>query len=153
MAELTQVGALVSDDLAMRALSSPAIAPGEKRQVVESLAGPLSREVLVLVTMLLERGRVELLPGVAEAFADRVRQHRGIALAEVTTAVPLDAPERDYVAAQLARYFGRQIEMHTRVDPAIIGGVVARVEDQLIDASVRGRLEALKKRLEVGAGG
>lgn len=146
--ELDRVGTVAQDPQVTRALTTPAIGLQAKRQVLESLAGPLSRETLSLITILLERQRVELFPALAEAFADRVREHRGIALAEVTTAVPLGDAERAYVAERLAGYIGRRVEVHTRVDPEIIGGVVARVSDQLIDASVRGRLEALKRRLQ-----
>jgi F-type H+-transporting ATPase subunit delta len=72
---------------------------------------------------------------------------RGIAVAEVTTAVPLDDSSRAQLAARLTRYVGQQIEMETSVDPAIMGGVVVRVGDLLLDGSVRGRLEALRRRL------
>jgi F-type H+-transporting ATPase subunit delta len=146
--ELSRVGAVAQDPRVMRALHTPVIGLQAKRQIIQSLAGPLSREPMSLVSILLERKRVELLPGLAEAFADRVREHQGIALAEVTTAVPLAEAERTYVAQRLASYIGRNVEVQTRVDPQIIGGVVARVGDQLIDASVRGKLELLKRRLQ-----
>ena len=146
--ELNRVRALAQEPQVMRALTTPSIGLQAKRQVLESLAGPLSRETLALINILLARKRVQLFPALAEAFADRVREHRGIALAEVTTAVPLADSERAYVAERLAGYIGRRVEVQTRVDPAIIGGVVARVADQLIDASIRGRLDALRRRLQ-----
>jgi F-type H+-transporting ATPase subunit delta len=104
--------------------------------------------VVGLLRILFERKRVDLIPGVADAFAQRVRAHRGIELADVTTAVEIGEPEKALIAERLARRTGRTVELETHVDPAILGGVVARVGDQLFDGSVRGKLEALRKRLE-----
>src|SRR2546428_10601975 len=92
-AELERIGRVVGEPGAVRVLMTPAIPLEAKRSTLQSLAGPLSREVLFIVNLLLERNRIELLPQLAEAFADRAREHRGIALAEVTTAVPLGAEE------------------------------------------------------------
>jgi F-type H+-transporting ATPase subunit delta len=108
---------------------------------------------MFVVNLLLERKRVELLPQVAQAFADRVRRHRGIEMAEVTTAVPLGDAERELIAQRLTQYLQKQVEMTTRVDPDVIGGVVVRVGDQLFDASVRGKLERLRRRLAQGSDG
>lgn len=148
--ELNGIAAAVQDAQAMRVLAGPGLTLQRKREIVDALAGPLSRETRSLVNLLLERNRAQLLPKLAEAFATRVRERRGIKLAEVTTAVVLPEPEQEAVASWLAAYFGTQVEIQPRVDPGIIGGVVARVGDQLIDASVRGRLETLKKRLRAG---
>lgn len=150
-AELERLGSQVSAPGAARVLSMPSIGLGAKRAALETLAGPLSPEVLFLVNLLLERKRTDLLPQVAEAFADRVRQHRGIEMAEVTTAVPLGAAEQTLVVERLEQYLKGRVDLTTRVDPAIIGGVVVRVGDQLFDASVRGKLEQLRRRLVRGS--
>jgi F-type H+-transporting ATPase subunit delta len=76
-----------------------------------------------------------------------LNDHRGIATAQVTSAVPLSQAEVAAVAARLGAMTGRKIVVEPSVDPDIMGGIVARIGDQLIDASVRGRLEALKRRL------
>jgi len=148
--ELQRIRAVAEDPTALRILAGPRVSLEQKRRVIESLAGPLSREVVSLTRILLERKRIELFPGVAEAFVDRLRAHRGIALAELTTAVELAESERRLIAERLEQRLGRSVEVEARVDPAIIGGVMARVGDQLFDASVRGKLESLRKRL-VGA--
>lgn len=149
-AELDRIAAAARDRQAMRVLAGPGLTLQRKREIVDALAGPLSRETGALVNLLLERNRAALLPKLAEAFAVRVRERRGVELAEVTTAVALPEPEQQAVATWLAAYLGKQVEVEARVDPEIIGGVVARVGDQLIDASVRGRLETLKRRLQAG---
>lgn len=145
--ELNRIASVAREPLATRLLGSPALGAKRKRQVIESLAGPLSKETLALVEILLERKRGELVPALAEAFAERMRQQRGIELAEVTTATELNEEDRQLVARWLGGYLGRTVELQNHVDPEIIGGVVARVGDRLIDGSVRGRLEALRRQL------
>jgi F-type H+-transporting ATPase subunit delta len=76
-----------------------------------------------------------------------VDEHRGIAHAEVATAVPLEPEEKDKLVRRLGDLVGREIVLTTRVDPAIIGGLVARVGDKLIDGSTKSRLLALRESL------
>jgi F-type H+-transporting ATPase subunit delta len=145
--QIQKLGALVDEPGAMRVLTAPGLSIRQKQEAIESVAGPLAREVSSLLTLLLERKRIDQLPALAEAFADLVRQAKGNELAEVTTAVPLNDADRQSVAAWLTRYLGHAVEVRYGVDPEIIGGVVARVGDQLIDGSVRSRLEALRRTL------
>jgi len=65
----------------------------------------------------------------------------------VTTAVPLDEDEQAQVRERVAALIGKQVEMRLRVDPDIIGGIVVRVEDNLIDGSVRTQLHQLRQRM------
>jgi len=146
-AQLERIARVVEDPVAARVLAGPAATPDQKRRAVEALAGPLSREVLVLVGILLDRKRVSVLPALAEAFAARLREQRGIELADVTTAVEIGDSERTLITERLAHQVGKQVELRISVDPAIIGGVVVRVGDQLYDASVRGKLERLRRSL------
>ncbi|MHB8377115.1 MAG: F0F1 ATP synthase subunit delta, partial [Dehalococcoidia bacterium] len=84
-------------------------------------------------------------------FGEQVDERRGIAHALVTTAVPLSDDERGAVAARLSAITGKTVDVVPVVDPAIIGGVVARIGDQLIDGSTRTRLKALRRSLEGAA--
>jgi F-type H+-transporting ATPase subunit delta len=145
--ELGRLAELGNDPVAARLLATPGGDTSGKRRAIEAIAGPLSPEVGRLVDLLLERKRGHLFPALGEAFADRVREHRGILRADVTTAVPLNDADRDMVAARLRRHFGKEIEVHNQVDAQILGGVVARVGDQLLDGSLRGSLERLRQRL------
>jgi F-type H+-transporting ATPase subunit delta len=100
--------------------------------------------------ILVERDRLEQVPDIAEAFRERVNRERGILTAEVTTAIPLDEGMERSVAQKLGVYLDhdpRRLVIRSRVDPDIIGGVVARIGDTLIDDSVRGRLERLRRVL------
>ncbi len=130
--------------------TSPAVPTPEKRAAIDRLLPNASPMVRNFFHILAERDRLAQVPGIAEALRDLINQHRGIITAEVTTAVALDAEMRRLVAERLATYLNRtpdKVTISSRVDPAIIGGVVARVGDRLIDDSVRGRLERLRRTL------
>ena len=130
--------------------TSPTVAADDKRRALDRLlpsAPPMVRSFLHIVA---ERDRLDEVPGIAEALHDLINKRRGIVTAEVTTAVPLDAQLEQVIAQRLAAFLNRQqqqITIRARVDPSIIGGVVARVGDRLIDDSVRGRLERLRRAL------
>jgi F-type H+-transporting ATPase subunit delta len=97
-----------------------------------------------------QRDRLDEVPGIADALQDLINAQRGIITAEVTTAIPLDQEMEHLVAQRLAAYLNRdpgKVTILSRVDPSIIGGVVARVGDQVLDDSVRGRLERLRQTL------
>jgi F-type H+-transporting ATPase subunit delta len=79
-----------------------------------------------------------------------VLNHRNEAIAEITTAAPLDQTQQNLVKDALERSTGKSIIMGTRVDPNILGGVIAQVGDRLIDGSVRYRLQALQRELLTG---
>jgi len=129
---------------------SPAVPTPQKRAALDQLLPNASPMVANFLHILADRDRLDEVPGIAEALRDLINQQRGIVTAEVTTAVPLDADMTRLVAQRLATYLNRdpdKVTIRARVDPAIIGGVVARVGDRLIDDSVRGRLERLRRTL------
>jgi len=130
--------------------TSPTVAAADKRAALDRLlphASPLVRNFLHILA---DRDRLDETPGITEALREAVNRRRGIVTAEVTTAVPLDAEMERTVTQRLAAYLKRQpgqIALRTRVDPSLIGGVIARVGDEVIDDSVRGRLERLRRAI------
>jgi F-type H+-transporting ATPase subunit delta len=82
-----------------------------------------------------------------EHFATLLRRERGVSLAEVRTALPLDEEQRDAVTERLHQLTGDEIEINELVDESLIGGITVRIGDRLYDASVRSRLERLRARL------
>ena len=133
---------------------SPVVPISQKHAALDRLlpkAPPLVRNFLHILA---DRARLDEVPGIAEALQALINQQRGIITAEVTTAIPLDAEMERLVAQRLAAHLQRDpklVTISSRVDPAIIGGVVARVGDQVIDDSVRGRLERLRQNLSGSA--
>ncbi len=129
---------------------SPAVPTEQKRAALDGLlpdAQPVVRNFLHIVA---DRDRLDEIPGITDALRDLINERRGIVTADITTAVPLDADMQQLVAARLAAYLDREpdkVTIRTHVDPTIIGGVIARIGDRLIDDSVRGRLDRLRQTL------
>jgi F-type H+-transporting ATPase subunit delta len=133
-----------------RVFENPAVPASKKRGIVEALlasSGGVSPEVRRLLLMLADRDRLWLLPEIADGYAVRLRKMRGIVNAELTTAGPLPASQRASLLAALARAAGSQVAMTEKVDPAIIGGVIARVGSVVFDGSVAAQLERMRRRL------
>lgn len=133
-----------------RVLAHPAIPASRKRAIVEGLlaaSGPLSPALARTLLLLAERDRLSLLPDVAEAFTERLLQHQQVLRAEVATAVPLPPDKQAALETGLAAATGRKVVVTTRVDPALIGGAVARIGSTVYDGSVARQLERLKERL------
>ena len=140
-------GTLEDEGFAML-LDAPSVPIGVKvRGVREILAntGPLVRN---LVGLLAERGQVREVGAIRAELARLVDEHRGIARAEVVTAVLLDDVQRGRVERFLSELAGKQAVVTESVDPSILGGLVARVGDLLVDGSLRTRLRTLGERLE-----
>jgi len=143
---------VVSDPRVAPTVDSPAIAFDARREILSRLLGDdIPGPVLNLVLLLAHRGRLTSLAAVEAQFGRLVNRERGIVPAEITSAVPLGSSELGAIATRVREITGSQVETHATVDPAIIGGVMVRVGDRLIDASVRGRLERLRDRLVAGA--
>jgi F-type H+-transporting ATPase subunit delta len=132
---------------------SPAVATAQKVAALDRMAPSVPPLLRNFLHILAERDRLDEIPGIAEALQEMINEQRGIITADVTTAIPLDAEMQRLVAQRLGAYFNRdpdKVKIRGRVDPNIIGGVVARVGDRLIDDSVRGRLERLRRSLTAG---
>jgi F-type H+-transporting ATPase subunit delta len=129
-------------------LEHPAIPFARKEKVMQRLAGAdVSREALSLVLLMVRRGRPGAIGRMVEHFGELLRRERGIALAEVRTALPLDPEQREALSERLAQLAGEKVEMNEVVDEALIGGIAVRIGDRLYDASVRSRLERLRTRM------
>ncbi len=132
-------------------LREPKIPAKRKEQALrQALESRVLRTSLNLALLVVQRELVDLMPNIARELEMLVLDYRNQAVAEVTTAMPLDQRQSARVKQALEQRTGKNIIMQTRVDPAILGGVVARVGDQVIDGSVRYRLTALQQRLLSG---
>jgi F-type H+-transporting ATPase subunit delta len=138
-----------ADPSLMRVLGNPETSPAEQQQLVKRLfSTSLTPVAYNFVRLLLRNRRLTLAPQIQEAFDDMYLAEQGVAYADVTTAITLSADEEARVAASLTRFTGKTIKLRTHVDPEIIGGILARVGDQLIDGTVTSQLRQLKNRLD-----
>jgi len=117
------------------------------REAIQSKVLPTS---LSLALLLIQRELVEYAPNIATELEQMVRDYRNEAVAQVTTATPMDAVQSRTVQQALAQRTGKTIIVQSHIDPTILGGVIARVGDQLIDGSVRYRLSLLQQQLLAG---
>ena len=97
--------------------------------------------------VLVDKGRAGQLEEIAREFERLVAEHEGVVHAELTTAVELSDDEADQLLQQIERASGRRVEASRSVDPELIGGIVLQVGSHRLDASVRGRLERLRREL------
>jgi F-type H+-transporting ATPase subunit delta len=148
--ELSQFSDLIATHPELgKVLLTPAVPAPRKRAAVTELAARAGVAGIVgkLLVLLAERDRLVLMPDLVVAYRDRMLAYRRVVRAEVTTAVPL-APERArQIHQSLTGLTGQDVTLETRVDPSIIGGVVARVGSVVYDASVTRQLQKMKDRL------
>jgi F-type H+-transporting ATPase subunit delta len=133
-----------------RLIQSPAFTPSEKGRALSAIAekaklNPLTTKFLGLLAA---NARTSALPAVTTAFETLAAAKRGAVAAEVTTAVKLTAAQQKGVAAALRQALGKDPEITTRIDPAILGGLKVRVGSRLFDSSLKTRLDQLKFALK-----
>jgi len=131
-------------------LGNPAIPASKKLGVAKALierAGPISPVVAKIILMLAERDRLMLLPDIARLYRERLMDHQKIVRGEVTTAVALGTDKLRALEQGLQQATGRKVVLEARVDPSIIGGVVARLGSTVYDGSVTTQLEKMKQSL------
>lgn len=132
-----------------RPLTNPAVPVQAKRAVVEQLTARLqpSSPVGKLMHLLADRDRLELVPALLAAYRERLMDHQNVVRAEVVSAVPLAEDRARELQQTLAALTGRTVRLATRVDPSILGGVVARVGTVVYDGSIVTQLSKMKERL------
>ena len=130
-------------------LLNPAVPVPRKRAAVSEFVdrAGMSPVLAKLLLLLAERDRLVLLPDLLAAYRERLRAYQNIVRAEVTTTEPLAADRAKAIEHSLARVTGRTVTLETRVDPSIIGGVIARIGSTVYDGSVARQLEKMKQRL------
>ena len=133
-----------------KVMLNPAVPVPRKRAAMDALTAraKLTPVLANLIGLLADRDRLVLLPDLLAAYRDRMLEHLNVVRAEVTTAVPLPADRASAVEQSLARVTGRTVMLATRVDPSIIGGVVARIGSTVYDGSVTRQLQRMKEKLE-----
>jgi F-type H+-transporting ATPase subunit delta len=150
--ELDMAAAVVAEPKVGHALANPSTPLEERTATAETTFSTIvSRPVLNLIELMLRRGRIEQLPHLADEFRRLDNLRQGITLATATSASPLGPDEIRALTERMEQFTGGRIELDVTVDPSLLGGLVVRVGDRLIDGSVRSRLERLRNQLVSGA--
>lgn len=147
--ELYEFATTLESQSALReALTDPGLPADRKLSVItELLGGRASAHSIATISFVVEQGRAKDLPDIARAFATVAAERKQSSMAEVRSAVALTDEQREKIRVALTKATGRAIEVKTVIDPTVIGGVVTRIGDEIIDGSVRTRLDEASTRL------
>ena len=142
------VTAMEGDGRLRNFLSAPQISAAQKNVVIgKAFSGKLPNTMVRFLQKLVMNRRQMLIPQIAIEFGNLVDETSGRVHAQVTVSREVSEAERNAIAAQLSRAFAKTVVPHVDVNPAILGGVVVRVGDRVLDGSVRKRLKTLKARI------
>lgn len=132
-------------------LVSPVIPPAKKHEILDALfKDKISEITLAYLKLCVDKRREEVIRETESEYIALANEARGIVQAEVTSAVELSEDQERRLVAKLSETTGKRIELSKKVDPALIGGLLVRMGDTVIDGSIRGQLEAIRERLLEG---
>lgn len=132
-------------------ITSPIVPTEKKRAILEDIFKDKVHEIsLSYLWLLVNKRREEAALQTEEEYVLLANDARGIVEAEATIAKPLDEAEQEQLASKLSSITGKQIRLECKIDPTVIGGVLVRIGDRVIDGSVKGQLEALREALLEG---
>lgn len=144
----TVANAIETDRRLRMFLESPRVSGQQKNAIIaKAYEGQLPRNFVRFLQALVTHRRQMLIPVIAHEYHDLVDQVEGRVHASVTVAREADDAERSVVQTRLSKVFGKEVVPHFHVNPSILGGVVVRVGDTVLDGSVRRRLTTLRARM------
>jgi len=141
------VAALAASASLRDVLADPQVDSAAKQRILVEITRGGQPLVANTLQLLLERGRFGLVAELREAYEALAATEADLVKVEVTSAVELTAAAREKIAERFAEAAGRRVELAARVDPHIIGGLVLRVGDVIVDGSVQARIRQLRRRL------
>lgn len=145
--ELLTLEQVLSDREVISLLENPKLHFSAKQELLRKVLPDLSDLAMNLASFLIHKNRLRIMPDLRAEFERLSDAYHGREAAEIVTAVPISAHQAKHVAESLGRIAGKQVVIHPTVDPSIMGGIVARVGDRLLDGSIRTRLQDLRKTL------
>jgi len=131
-------------------MQAPEIKPEERSKTLELVIPSLSDGTRNLLMLIAKRGAVKVLPQVYSRFQELSDGAQGVVRVQVTSAIELTDADQKRITEQLAASLGKEVRITTAVKPELLGGLVIRVGDRVIDGSAQQRLQALKGTLARG---
>ncbi len=149
LSELQLINVVFASDKDMHVvINHPAIRANQKKEVLKTVfGGKISILTDNLINLLADKRRLDLLPFIESGYRELLNQRKNIVSALLTCSEPMADNNIANIKAQLTEHLGKRLELEVKVDPSLIGGVVLRLGDQVIDGSLKGRLKALEKTL------
>ena len=145
--DLERLSKAVEDTLLFAFLENPKIHFESKAKILRQGLAGVNPMVINLALLLVSRGRLNILNGVVQEYERMVDEKKGIAHADVVAAIPLSSEDENKLARRLGDIVGSKVVVSTGVSPEIIGGLVIKVGDKLIDGSTKSQFTALKKSM------
>jgi len=148
--DLSEITEAVTQNPELQRVAEGAGIPDDKRKALMAAiadrlgtVGPVKK----LLVMLTDRRKLNLLPDLSSVFRERLLAHQNIVRADVTSAAPLSPEKTKALEEHLAQVTGKKVELSVSVDPALLGGVVARIGGTVYDGSVKTQLQRLRQEL------
>lgn len=148
--DLRKIASIIRDEALFAFLENREVPFDEKAKALSERLGEIHPMALKLVSMLVARGRLGMIEDISDEYQQMLDSYRGVEgaqVAEVTTAIPLDDDYKLKLAQRITDMVGRPVVLRAKVDPGVIGGIVIRIGDRLIDGSIRSKLAALRREL------
>ncbi len=145
---LGRMAAVAADPQMAECITNPRLLPAQVAQLFLDVAGPVSTEQQNFVRLLVDNDRLQVLPEIRDLFVELKNGQEGVQEAEIASAFPLDDATLKNLIAELEVRFNCRIQAKVSLDAGLIGGVRIGVGDQVIDASVRGKLAAMATALQ-----
>ncbi len=134
-----------------RALTHPGVPVPARKKVAAAVFGQAPEVVRRLLQLLVERDRVDILPAVAEAFVEAWNEGRGVVSAVAVSAVELDPAQKQALSEALEKVSGKTVELQTKVDASVLGGLRVTLGGRTLDGTVETQLLSLRRRLQGAA--
>ncbi len=148
--DLRNLASLTRDKTLVASLENPGTAIDDKAKILAERLGDANPDVLKLVSELINKGRLAELDDISYEYQRLLDTHRGLEgteTAEITTAIPLDDEYVLDISKRLTKMAGKPVVVTTKVDPGLIGGIIIKVGDKVIDGSIKSKLTVLKREL------
>jgi len=146
-ADLRKLVSLGKNDTLIAFLESPKIQFDDKARLLSEQLKEINPLALNLVYLLAARGKLCSISDIADGYQKLLGNHHGIETAEIISATALDEEDKQRLAKHLGAIVGKKVALKTKVEPGLIGGVIARISGKLLDGSTRSKLETLRKEL------
>ena len=130
-------------------LNHPKVSIDNKKQTIEDIYGKfMSKDMVSFLSIIVEKGRYDSIVSIMEYFLERVKEYKKIGVAYVTSARELSEAQKEAVLAKLlATTDYVSFEMNYKIDESLIGGLVIRIKDRVVDSSIKTKLFELKRNL------